>query len=340
MKKTLLYCLMLLLSPLMLPAQVANNTALVGTVVDSSGSVVTGAKVVGTNVDTKVQYPGTTNSQGFYSIQFINPGTYSVTVEAPGFQRSITKGIIVTINIAVRTDVTLQVGSTSSEVTVSANNPPLSTDDALLGETVAAHQVHDLPMNGRVAIGLATTSSNITMAGNALTGNPPGVRLSGSGTRSINNSISLDGISIMNNLYMSATLTPNPDALDSVQTQNGNYTAQYGDYLGVHINLVSRTGTNAFHGTVYDYIQNDGFNAKGWLAPATQKKNQLRYNNFGGVLSGPVIIPFLYNGRDRTFFTGSYEGLRNHGSTPFTQTVLTNRMRGGDFGELCANGFD
>ncbi|MEO6909577.1 MAG: TonB-dependent receptor, partial [Edaphobacter sp.] len=321
------------------PAQVASNTALVGTVVDTSGSVVTGAKVVGTNVDTKVQYPGTTNSEGFYSIQFINPGTYSVAVEAPGFQRSITNGVIVTINIAVRTDVTLQVGSTSTEVSVSANNPPLSTDDALLGETVAAHQVHDLPMNGRRAIDLATTASNITLAGSALTGNPPGVRLSGSGTRSINNSISLDGISIMNNLTSTATLTPNPDALDSVQTQNGNYTAQYGDYLGVHINLVSRTGTNAFHGTVYDYIQNDAFNANSWLAKPGSKKAQLRYNNFGGVLSGPVIIPFLYNGRDKTFFTGSYEGLRQHGSTFSTTTVLTNRMRTGDFSELTGKTF-
>ena len=324
----------------MLSAQVSNNTSLVGTVVDSSGGVVVGAKVVGTNVDTKVQYPGTTNSEGFYSIPFVNPGTYNVTVEAPGFQKSVTNGVIVTINLAVRTDATLKVGSASTEISVSANNPPLSTDDALLGETVDSQQVHDLPMNGRVALNLATTSSNVTVAGSALTGNPPGERASGSGTRSINNSISLDGISIMNNLISTATLSPNPDALDSVQTQNGNYTAQYGDYLGIHVNLVSRSGTNAFHGTVFDYLQNDAFNAKSWLATPTSKKNELRYNDFGGVLSGPVIIPHLYNGRDKMFFTGSYEGLRNHGSTFTTATVLTNRMRMGDFGELCASGFD
>jgi hypothetical protein len=340
MKKVVVFCLMLLLSPLMLPAQVSNNTSLVGTIVDPSGGVVVGAKVVGINADTKVEYPGTTNSEGFYSIPFVAPGTYNVTAQAPGFQKSVTSGVIVTINIAVRTDFTLSIGSATTEVNVSANNPPLSTDDALLGETVASQQVHDLPMNGRIALNLATTASNITVSGSALTGNPPGLRASGSGTRSINNSISLDGISIMNNLITTATLSPNPDALDSVQTQNGNYTAQYGDYLGVHVNLVSRSGTNAFHGTVYDYIQNDALNAKSWLASTTSKKNELRYNNFGGVLSGPVIIPFLYNGRDKTFFTGSYEGLRNHGSTFSTQTVLTNRMRNGDFGELCASGFN
>lgn len=340
MKKAVVFCLMLLLSPLMLPAQVSNNTSLVGTVVDPSGGVVVGAKVVGVNVGTKVAYPGTTNAEGFYSIPFVAPGTYNVTVQAPGFQKSTTNGVIVTINIAVRSDFTLTVGSATTEINVSANNPPLSTDDALLGETVASQQVHDLPMNGRVALALATTASNVTVAGSALTGNPPGLRASGSGTRDINNSISLDGISLMNNLFSTATLSPNPDALDSVQTQNGNYTAQYGDYLGVHVNLVSRSGTNAFHGTVFDYIQNDALNAKSWLASTTSKKNELRYNDFGGVLSGPVIIPHIFNGRDKMFFTGSYEGLRNHGSTFSTSTVLTNLMRTGNFSELCQDGFN
>jgi hypothetical protein len=324
----------MLLSPLFLRAQVADNTALVGTVTDPTGSVVVGAKVTGVNRDTKVSYTGTTNSEGFYSILFVSPGTYDVSVEMTGFRKMTTSGVVVEINHAVRTDFSLSVGSETSVVSVSADNPPLSTDDALLGETVAEQQVHDLPLNGRRAIDLAATASNITLSGNALTGNPPGVRASGSGTRSINNSISLDGISIMNNLITTATLTPNPDALSAVQTQNGNYTAQYGDYLGVHVNLVSKSGTNNFHGTAYNYLQNDALNAKSWLAKPGDKVNKLRYNMFGGVLSGPVIIPGLYNGRDKTFFLGSYEGLRNNGSTFTTSTVLTNKMRQGDFSEI------
>src|SRR6185437_14418686 len=116
MKKALVFCLMLLLSPLMLPAQVSNNTALVGTIVDPSGGVVVGAKVVGVNVDTKVSYPGTTNSEGFYSIPFVAPGTYNVTAQAPGFQKAVTSGVIVTINIAVRTAFTLSIGSATTEV--------------------------------------------------------------------------------------------------------------------------------------------------------------------------------------------------------------------------------
>ncbi|WP_260704715.1 TonB-dependent receptor [Edaphobacter flagellatus] len=335
--KKFICCLALLIGSVLLHAQVADNTALVGTVTDPSGSVVVGAKVVGVNRETKVVYNGTTNTEGYYSIPFVSPGTYDVTVEMTGFQKMTSTNVIVTINHAVRTDFALSVGSETSVVSVSADTPPLSTDDALLGETIDSQQVHDLPMNGRHAIDLAATASNITISGNALTGNPPGNRASGSGTRNINNSISLDGISIMNNLITTATLSPNPDALSAVQTQNGNYTAQYGDYLGVHINLVSKSGTNKFHGTVYDYIQNDAMNAKGWLQPTTglaSLKPKLRYNLFGGVLSGPVVIPFLYNGKDKTFFTGSYEGLRNNGATVTTGTVLTNKMRTGDFSEL------
>ncbi len=335
MKKLLAFC-SILLGALSLHAQVANNTALVGTVTDAQGAVVSDAKVIGTNHETKVQYTGTTNNEGYYSIPFVNPGVYDVTIEKSGFQKVTATGVIVTINLAVRTDVTLSVGSENTEISITASTPPLSTDDALLGETVSQQQVQDLPMNGRQALSLATTASNITIAGTALTGNPPGNRLSGAGTRSVNNSISLDGISLMNNLILTATLTPNPDALDSVQTQNGNYTAQYGDYLGVHVNMVTKSGGNKFHGTVYDYIQNDALNAKSWLAPKTQKKSPLRYNQFGFVLNGPVWIPHLYNGRDKTFFLASYEGLRNTGATSSTQTVLTDAQRRGDFSAIKA----
>jgi hypothetical protein len=110
------------------------------------------------------------------------------------------------------------------------------------------------------------------VSGTALSGNPPGNNASGAGTRGVNNSITLDGISIMNSLGSTATLVPNPDALSAVQVQNGNYTAQYGDYLGVHVNQVSASGANKIHWTVYDYLQNDAMNAKSWLSTASTPK--------------------------------------------------------------------
>jgi hypothetical protein len=335
MKKILL-CLAVIFSVASGKAQVANNTSLVGTVTDQTGGVIAGAKVVGIDRATKVQYTGTTNPEGYYSIPFVNPGTYDITFEMSGFKKVTATGVIVTINLAVRTDVSLTVGSETMIVSVSADTPPISTDDALLGETVDEEKVHDLPMNGRQALSLAQTASNITVSGTALTGNPPGNTASGAGTRGVNNSLTLDGISIMNNLGSTTTLVPNPDALSAVQVQNGNYTAQYGDYLGVHINQVTATGGNKIHGTVYDYLQNDALNAKSWLSTAATVKAPLRYNQFGGVVSGPVVIPFLYNGRDKTFFLASYEGLRDSFQTFAQGTVLTDRMRAGDFGELLA----
>lgn len=332
MRKLLLFTLLLCSCSFMLKAQIANNTALVGTITDQNGNVVPNANVVGTNVDTKVQYPGTTNAEGYYSIPFINPGTYDITVEAAGFSKTTVHGVIVTINIAVRTDAILKVGSSVTEVSVSANTPALSTDDALLGETIDAERVHDLPLNGRQAIALATTTSNIVMSGTALTGVPPGNRLSGAGTRNVNNSITLDGISIVNNLTSTVAVTPNPDALDSVQTQNGNYTAQYGDYLGVHVNMVTKTGGNQIHGTAYEYLQNDDLNSRPFGTPLTTPKAQVRFNQFGGVASGPII-------RNRLFFLGSYEGIRQSNATLSTGQVLTAKMRTGDFSELLIPGF-
>jgi len=309
----------------------------VGTVTDSTGGVIIGAHVVAINRDTKVPYSAVTNAEGYYSITGqINPGTYDITVEQSGFEKQLDTGVVVTLNQASRTNFALKIGSTASEITVSGSTPAIQTDDSLLGETVTERMVMVLPMNGRNALDLANLSSNVTVStGPALTGVPPGKTASGAGTRGVNNSITLDGISIMNNLGSTVTVQPNPDALTAVQTQNGNYTAQYGDYLGVHINEATKSGTNNFHGTVYDYLQNDAFNSRGFnRTPTVPRKSMLRYNLFGGVVSGPVWIPHLYNGRSKTFFMASYEGLRTHNATPAYTQAFTPAEMNGDFTAL------
>nr|WP_255550811.1 TonB-dependent receptor [Granulicella sp. dw_53] len=328
-------CLPFLVCTALLRGQAANNTSLVGTVTDSTGGVVANAHVTGVNRATKVAYTGDTNGEGYYSIPFIAPGTYDVSVELTGFKKTTASGVLVTINLAVRTDVMLTLGDAATEVTVSADTAALSTDDAMLGETIDTGKVENLPMNGRHALDLAATASNITVSTtNPFLGNPPGESAIGAGTRAVNNSLTLDGISIMNNLGSTSAVSPNPDSLEAVQTQNGNYPAQYGSYMGVHINMVTKSGTNQIHGTVYDYIQNDALNAKAWLTAPGGQKSSLRYNQFGGVVSGPVVIPFLYNGRDKTFFMASYEGLRDTFGTLTTGTVMTAAMRNGDFSAL------
>ncbi len=235
------------------------------------------------------------------------PARYDVTVEMQGFEKSVKTNATVVINQATRDDFTMKVGSESTEVTVSANTPAIQTDDARLGETVAEEMIQDLPVSGNNPLNLAATQSNVTVSGtNPLTGNPPGVQISGAGNRGVNNGITLDGITIMNDLIVTTTITPNRDALNAVQTQTGNYTAQFGDYLGTHVDEATRGGGNAFHGAVFDYIQNDAFNSRGFnhSSATVPLKTHFRYNLFGGTVSGPIRIPHVIDGRDKSVLHG------------------------------------
>jgi hypothetical protein len=343
MKKAFCCCLVLLLSPLFLRAQIANNTSLVGSVLDPSGSPVSGVKVIAIEENTKVRSEATTNNAGYYAITFIQPGTYDLTVEERGFKKETTVGVPVTVDLAVRTDFSLKVGATTETVTVSASTPPLSTDDANLGETFAKHLVEDLPVQGHNALEVAALASNVIIGSKTnYSGNPPGVDFIGAGQRETQNELTLDGVTIMNNLGNVTPARPSSDMVSEVQMQSGNYPAQYGSYLGVHVNVVSKGGTNAYHGVLYDYIKNTALDAHNFTdrlptatTPGTPKA-PLNYNQWGFTLGGPVIIPKLYNGRNKTFFFGSYEKLNQKAQSTGTSTVLTSAMENGDFSALGA----
>lgn len=317
------------------PAQIANNTSLVGTVLDSGGAALTGAKVEAIEESTKVSYSAVTNASGYYAITFIKAGTYDITVRETDFKAETKTGIPVPNDQAVRTDFALTVGSTTDTVSVSASTPPLSTDDATLGETFSTKMVEDLPINGHNALEIAALSSNVMIGSTtSYTGIPPGEDFQGAGQREIQNSLTLDGVSIMNNLITTAPARPSSDVISEVQMQSGNYPAQYGSYLGIHINLVSKNGTNDLHGSVYDYVENTIFNAKPFLATPGSAKPPLHYNQYGFALGGPVEIPKLYHGRDKTFFFGSWEKLDQIGSSTSIGSVLTPAMEKGDFSAL------
>lgn len=332
MKKSLIYCCVLLLSPLFLRAQIANNTSLVGTVLNQNGSAVGGASVTAVEQTTKARYAATTNAEGYYAITFINSGTYDITVEQTGFKKATTVGVPVAVDLAVRTDFSLKVGSTTETVTVSASTPPLSTDDANLGETFSTQQVADLPVMGHSALDVATLASDVYIGSKtSYTGVPPGEDLEGAGQREIQNSLTLDGVSIMNNLITTAPARPGSDMISEVQMQSGNYPAQYGAYLGIHVNLVSKSGTNDLHGAAYDYVQNTALDAKPFTQLPGKPTPILHWNQYGFQLGGPVFIPKLYNGRSKTFFFASYEKLNNVGQGSGITSVLTPAMMKGDF---------
>lgn len=318
-------------------AQIANTTALVGNVTDASGKTVPAAKITAVNLGTRDTYTTVTNEQGYYNIQFVAVGRYDLTVTQPGFQTSRVAGVQVDINQVVRNDVTLQVGNLVESVTVQAAAPVLKTDDATVSEIISTRSVADLPLNGRDPMSLAVTTPGVTQGvKSSATGTPPGEDFNGAGTREIQNSMSLDGISILNNLITTTPVRPMVETVQEVEVQTGTYSAQYGAYMGVHINMVTKSGTNELHGALVEFVRNQALDARNFFtlptpANPTAAKPPLRQNQFGFELDGPVYLPKIYNGKNRTFFMASYEGYRLVQQATTLSTEMPASFFGGDF---------
>ncbi|HKR61482.1 MAG TPA: carboxypeptidase-like regulatory domain-containing protein, partial [Pyrinomonadaceae bacterium] len=252
--------------------QLASNTSLVGNVTDPSGALVGGANMVAVNQGTQETYTTTTNAEGFYEFQFVKAGTYTITAQQSGFETLAKTGVAVSANQTVRTDFVLKVGEVSAKVEVTADIAPIKTDEAVMNELISTKTTAELPLNGRDAMRLAITTPGV-LNGFKTTGNPGGGQgFIGAGTREIQNSISLDGVSIMTNLITQTTLRPSVDAIQEVQVQTGTYPAQYGGYLGVQINMVTKSGTNNFHGSVFEFLRNDKLDAKNFFTRAGANK--------------------------------------------------------------------
>ncbi|HSU57723.1 MAG TPA: TonB-dependent receptor [Bryobacteraceae bacterium] len=333
MRNLALFCAAALACSSGLYAQLANTTSLVGTVNDSAGAVIPGVTITAVNSATQDQYTAITNAQGDYTIQFVKTGTYNLTASHPGFQ-TITRGsVTVDYNQTVRSDFTLPVGQVSEHVVVTATTPPITTDDASIKETVGTRSVAELPLNGRDALQLAAITPGVLPGQKAANGVPPGEDFIGAGTREIQNSISLDGISIVNNLITTTPFHPSVDSIQEFEVQTGTYSAQYGSYLGAHLNLITKTGTNDLHGALFEFFRNDVLDARNYFQKPGTPKAPLRQNQFGFEVGGPVYIPKLYDGRNKTFFMADYEGLRLIKQVTSLDTVLTPLMRQGNFSE-------
>lgn len=267
-------------------AQLANTTALVGTVTDSAGAAIAGASVSAINTATQDTYKNQTNGDGYYRIEFIRVGSYRITIEQPGFTSVTKTGITVDVNQTVRNDFTLNVGQVNQNIEVTASTPPLATDEASLKETISQRSVANLPLNGRDPLQLAVTTPGVLPGQKASNGVPPGEDFIGAGTREIQNSVSLDGISIMNNLITTTPYHPSVDAIQEFEVQTGTYSAQYGAYMGAHLNLISKSGTNDLHGAVVEFFRNDVLDARNFFESPTLPKVPLRQNQFGFEVGG------------------------------------------------------
>jgi len=324
-------------------AQLATTTSLIGTVTDSSGKTIAGANVTAVETGTLDKYNATTNEQGNYTFEFVRVGVYNITVQQTGFQKVTQTGIIVDINQTVRTDFTLPVGAVSQSVTVEAAVAAIKTDDASVSEVLGTRNVAELPLNGRDPMSLATTTPGVIQGTkSSATGTPPGEDFNGAGTREIQNEMSLDGISIMNNLITTTPVRPMVESVQEVEIQTGTYSAQYGAYLGVHINMVTKSGTNQIHGALVEFFRNQVLDARNFFtlptpANPTAAKPPLHQNQFGVEFDGPVVIPKLYNGKDKTFFMASYEGYRLAQSATSLSTQMPATFFTGNFAGVPAS---
>ncbi|MGA8271940.1 MAG: carboxypeptidase regulatory-like domain-containing protein, partial [Candidatus Sulfotelmatobacter sp.] len=330
-----------------LDAQNSQGTIL-GHVQDSSGAALPKANVTATNVNTNVAHHFTTTGQGDYVFVDIIPGTYQVKVEANGFKTEISSGLTLEVDQTLRQNFSLEVGQIKEEMTVSADAQMVQTDNTTTGTVLDQKTIEELPSSGRDfnnLVGLSTGAANFSGGSQvdfALHGlNTSFTEVSVNGARPDSVSFMVDGVADTDNFFTTASGLPSEFAIQEVKVQTGLYSAEYGQGSG-QINVAIKSGTNQYHGQAYDYIQNDMFFPRSPLAleqhlfegapvPTTTPYKQ---NQFGGTLGGPVKIPWLYNGQNKTFWFFAYDGGRRRTSPvqPAIQ-VPTAAERTGDFSD-------
>jgi Carboxypeptidase regulatory-like domain len=302
--------------------------SIVGTVTDASGAVVANATVTATNTGTNIVRTVKTDGSGNYSIPLLQIGNYVIKIGAAGFKSYAASGVNVTANAVARVDAKLEIGEVSQTVEISDTSAPaLQTDTSTVESTLAPAQVEELPLNGRNFVGLVATTPGIAEGGSSgiSSGTRPDDRrqssdITANGQPDNNNNYMIDGIDDNERMIGTVLVRPSIDAIQEVHVQTNLYSAQYGRTAGAVINIVTRSGTNQFHGSLYEFVRNDMFDAKDFFNvpqannPLAGKKPEYRQNQFGGSIGGPIL-------RDRTFFFGDFEDLRIvQGVTAFAPT--------------------
>ena len=293
-----------LLVPLMLAGTIMAQTttgSIYGTVIDKSGAVIPNVTVTATNEATDETDTVSSNGSGNYIFPALVPGNYTVSAYVAGFKTETQKQVRLDVSQNVHMSFSLQPGSTKQTVTVTAATTLVDTRESQLGETVGEKQIQDLPLNGRNAYDLVTLVPGVThYSAEPAIGNNNGNEFSDNGIRTGNNSTYLDGAYDTNLYRNGGNLVPNPDALQEFRLLTGNFDAEYGRLPGGVVNMITRSGTNAYHGLLYDYLRNNVLNAKSYFLTSV---TPLRQNQFGGNFGGPII-------HQKVFFFLDYEGLR------------------------------
>ncbi|MGB7546295.1 MAG: carboxypeptidase-like regulatory domain-containing protein [Terracidiphilus sp.] len=318
--------------------QAGATGTILGTVTDSTGAIIPNVKVTVTNTATNVAFHTTTSSAGDYLAPALNPGTYSVSAESKGFQKSVTTGFILTVGQKARIDLALKPGAVTSTVEVTAQSVSLDTDSAALSQLVSQAQVEALPLNGRNFMQLLLIGAGAVTVGGEQGTMRQGVgnAVSINGGRPEGNNYTLDGLVNTDAALVTPAVILSQDAIQEFKVESGTYSAEYG-FSASQINIVSKGGTNKLHGSVFESNRNNAYDAKpfptasDFQAGVATSLPVLRQNQFGFVAAGPVYIPKLYDGRDKTFWMANYEGWRINNGTNLYDSTPNPATLTGDF---------
>ena len=311
--------------------------SLVGTVKDPSGATLPGVTVTATNADTAVATSVKTEADGNYVITPLKIGRYSVSVEASGFQREVRKDIVLDVQQTIRLDFSLKVGAVSETMEVSGAPPLLETESASLGDVVTAETVEELPLNGRRYTDLAELTSGVAKViegpvngGSTPTNGNAGGSFAVNGTRGDQNNFILDGIDNNSNDNGDVAVLSSVDSIAEFKIETSNYSPEFGRSGGAVINATTKSGTNKFHGSAWEFLRNDALDASQYGFGSVLTKAPYKQNQFGATFGGPIK-------RDKAFFFVDYEGTRIHQAqsdivtVPTDGTNGTSNERNGDF---------
>ncbi len=313
----------------------AQTATVTGTISDSTGAVIPGTQVTITNVATGAVRAVSSNESGLYTVPLLPSGEYRISVEQQGFRPVVRSGIVLQVEQRATVDFVLEVGAVTEQIEVTAAAAQLNTVEASQGQVIDNKRIVDMPLNGRDYNQLALLSAGAVQP-------LPGARYGGfssGGMRVTQNNFMLDGVD--NNAVelagaqrQSEMVKPSVDAVQEFKVQTNAYSAEFGRAMGSVVNVTTKSGTNDLHGSLFHFLRNEKLDAKNYFDPPDQPRQPFKRNQFGFAIGGPAYVPKLFDGRNKVFWFGNYEGTRVRETNTANNTIPTLRMRQGDFGDI------
>ncbi|HUQ90122.1 MAG TPA: carboxypeptidase-like regulatory domain-containing protein, partial [Bryobacteraceae bacterium] len=299
------------------------SASVVGRVTDATAAVIPGVTIKITNIDTNIAQSGSSNQTGDFTIPFLNPGRYRMEATLDGFRSYRHAEFTLTVDQVLRIDIALAIGSAAESVTVTSAPPVLNTESGARGEVTTNKEISEMPLDGRNFSDLAYLTGGVIPKGDGGDG-----AYAVNGARADNFGFVIDGVENTQKRNTGAMINPSLEGVQEFKLITSGFSAEYGKYAGGVLSVVTKSGTNRFRGSAYEFLRNDVLDARGYFDVS---KSKLRKNQFGAVVAGPVYLPKLYDGRNRTFFMVSWDSVRLINGKTQRGITPTPEMLNGDF---------